>query len=173
MKLAALFAVVAALGIVAPSVARADEGDEASTSGDDEVTPVKRYPPSSVRYKLVGGGIAVTGLAYGTALLCSSSWPDAPGADELKIPVVGPWLALGKSGCAEDDPDCGALAYVRAVLTVIDGLAQAGGVGIIGEGIFMTTEARPAKKRPAAGVVIRPVPVVTARSTGVGIVGSF
>src|SRR5262245_60548301 len=83
--------------------ARADEPGENESSSP----PPMRYPPSSVRFKLIGGGVALSGLAYGAAYLCASTWPDAPGADQLKIPIIGPWMALGKSGCAADDPDCG------------------------------------------------------------------
>jgi hypothetical protein len=168
--LAALLAAAATTAIAAPASAQ-PVADEPS----DAVLP-KRYPPSSVRWKLVGGGLALSGAAYGTAYLCSSTWPDAPGADALKIPVVGPWIALADSGCAEDDPDCGFTAYLRGFLTIVDGFIQAGGVGIAGEGLFMTTEREaPPPTRRSAGtkVVVRPVPIVTARTTGFGVVGAF
>ena len=35
---------------------------------------------------------------------------------------------------------CGFALYFRGILTVLDGLVQLGGLGIVGEGIFMTTE---------------------------------
>ena len=151
---------------------------EASTAGEpDDVVLPKRYPPTSVRWKLVGGGVAVTGLAYGAAFLCASNWPEAPGSDALKVPVVGPWIALGQSGCSKDDPDCGATAVFRAILTVLDGVIQAGGLGIAGEGLFMTTEApqRPVPSSASARreVVVRPMPIVTEHTTGMGVVGTF
>jgi hypothetical protein len=144
----------------------------ASASAEDPEPP-KRYPPSSVRVKLIGGGVAVAGLAYGAGFLAASSWPEVPGSDELKIPVVGPWMALAKNDCAPDDPDCGFALYFRGILTVLDGLVQLGGLGIVGEGIFMTTEssAAPASKTPA--LTLRPVPVVTASGAGFGVVGAF
>jgi len=165
--------VVALLAAFTASSARADEPAE-SEYGSSPTT--MRYPPSSVRLKLVGGGLALSGLAYGAAYLCASTWPEAPGADQLKIPVIGPWMALGKSGCAADDPDCGFAMYFRAILTVLDGVIQAGGLGIAGEGVFMTTEAnaRPKKKTTESSrIVVRPVPVVTSRTTGLGVVGVF
>ena len=89
--------------------------------------------------------------------------------------MAGPWIALGQSGCADDDPDCGFTAYLRGFLTILDGFMQVGGVGIIGEGIFMTTESGSPKK-PAprdSAVVVRPLPVVTSKTTGLGVVGTF
>lgn len=157
----------------APEAAEAAPA-EASAPDEPEVVLPKRYPPTSVRWKLVGGGLAVTGLAYGGAFLCASNWPEAPGSDALKVPVVGPWIALGKSGCSEDDPDCGATAVFRAILTVLDGLLQVGGLGIAGEGLFMTTEAP--QRAPASArseVMVRPTPIVTQHTTGMGLVGTF
>ena len=142
---------------------------------DTGSAPVLRYPPSSVRPKLIAGGLALTAAAYGGAYLCAANWPEVPGSDALKIPVVGPWIALVQNDCAADDPDCGFTLYFRGILTVIDGLIQAGGLGIVGEGIFMTTEANapPKKKTDAAGLTVRPAPILTAHTTGVGFVGTF
>ena len=144
----------------------------AASAGAQEAEPVKRYPPSSVRPKLVAGGLAVTGLAYGAGFLAATSWPEVPGSEQLKIPVVGPWLALAKNDCAPDDPDCGFILYFRGFLTIVDGLMQLGGLGIAGEGLFMTTEASPRRQGPPT-LSIRPVPMVAASSAGVGVVGTF
>jgi hypothetical protein len=142
-----------------------------TTAGAQEAEEPQRYPPSSVRVKLVAGGLVVMGLAYGAGFLAASSWPDAPGASQLKIPVVGPWIALANNACAADDPDCGFVLYLRGFLTVLDGLMQLGGLGIAGEGIFMTTEASaPAR---ASAVIVRPAPIVTGTSAGLGVVGAF
>ncbi len=139
---------------------------------DDPV--IERYPPSSVRPKLIAGGLAVTGAAYGVGYLCVSQWPDVPGSDALKVPVVGPFIALAQNECAPDSPDCGFTLYFRGFLEIVSGLMQLGGLGLVGEGVFMTTESGSAKERPAAaGVTIRPVPVVTAHTSGIGVVGSF
>ncbi len=155
----------AALALAAPN-ARAEE-----PPADDAVP---RYPPTSVRWKLVAGGAAVTGAAYGVSALCAANWPEVPGSDALQIPVVGPWVSLAQNDCAADDPDCGFTLYFRGFLLIVDGLVQAGGMGLVGEGLFMTTEAdEPAPPPPVEGLRVRPVPVVTAHSTGVGLVGSF
>ncbi|WP_437794821.1 hypothetical protein [Sorangium sp. So ce693] len=160
MKCASL-AVVAALVLATAS------------AGAEEPTAPPRYPPSSARVKVIAGGVAVTALAYGAAFLAASSWPEVPGASELKIPIAGPWLALAKNGCAADDPDCGATLYVRGALTAIGGLAQLAGLGLVGEGIFMTTEARSAQPSNPAALTVRPAPVITATGMGLGVVGTF
>jgi hypothetical protein len=144
-----------------------------ATAGAQEAEEPQRYPPSSVRLKLVVGGLVVTGVAYGAGFLAASSWPDAPGASELKIPVVGPWIALAKNGCAADDPDCGFALYFRGFLTVVDGLMQLGGLGIAGEGIFMTTEASAPTPPSTSKVIVRPAPIVTGTGAGFGVVGTF
>jgi hypothetical protein len=153
--------------ITATTTARADDAVVAAAPAKE--APL---PPSSVRLKLALGGVAVAGGAYAFSYAMASNFPEVPGTTELKIPVVGPWIALGKSGCATDDPDCGAKVVLRGFFLVIDGLAQVGGLGLIAEGVFMKTDATAAKK-PAAAFTIRPTPLVTGSVTGIGFVGSF
>ena len=159
-----LLAASVALGTA--GIARAEEPPPA----DD----VHRYPPSDVRWKLVGGGVAFTGVMWGASYLAASQWPDAsPGIGALKVPVVGPWVALFQNECPASDPSCGAILYVRAILEIVDGLAQAGGLAVAAEGLFITTESsKPERRRPAAASV-RAVPIVTGSTTGAGIVGTF
>lgn len=139
--------------------------------------PPVRYPPSSVRSKLITGGLLVTGVAYGAAFLGSEAALNWPGAQELKAPVIGPWWALALNGCPKDDPGCDAFVYLRAGLLVVDGLLQAAGLAIVAEAIFMKTEATPAapppKKDAAWNFSITPTPIVTPTMTGVGFVGTF
>ena len=161
---------LAALAFTATGLARADE-PEAAIAPEAAVAPEALHPPSSVRLKLALGGVAVAGGAYAMSYAMASNFPEVPGTTELKIPIVGPWLALGKSGCATDDPDCGAKVFFRGVLLVIDGLAQLGGLGLIAEGVFMKTD--PSAPKKAAAFTWRPTPLVTGNVTGVGIVGSF
>lgn len=146
--------------LAAPALARAQE-------------PVKpmRYPPSSVRLKLIAGGVLIAGVAYGIGFLAATQWPDAPGAQDLKIPVAGPWMAFVNNGCPSGD--CGAMPYVRGVLVVLSGLAQAGGMGLVGEGIFMTTESNKPRPADAARLTLRPVPIVGAHQGGLGLVATF
>lgn len=155
------FALLAAVSLTAASAAA------------QEAEQPKRYPPSSVRPKLIAGGLVVTGLAYGAGFLAAQSWPEVPGSSELKIPVVGPWIALAKNDCAPDDPDCGFILYLRGFLTIVDGLLQAGGLAIAGEGIFMTTEAGQAPPAKPVAITVRPAPIVAGNGAGFGIVGTF
>lgn len=149
-------------------------------AADDDGGGPARFPPSSVRWKLVAGGVGLTAAAYGIGAACAAAWPEVPGSDALYIPVAGPWITLGQSGCSPDDPGCEAIVVVRGILLVLDGLVQAGGLAVAGEGLFMTTESETARApmhrpRPsrATAITVTPVPVVTERQTGVGVVGSF
>ncbi len=138
-----------------------------------EETVVVRYPPSSVRVPLIIGGSFITLAAYGLTVASALTWDDVPGADAMLIPVAGPWIALAQTGCAPDDPDCGAILALRGILLVVDGIAQLGGLGLIAEGIFMTTEAdapaSPGKRKTSWSVA----PVITPTQTGFGVVGTF
>jgi hypothetical protein len=163
-----------ALALVAPALACAEEAqDTKDTQETQEGDARKRYPPSSVRPRLIVGGLAVTGLGYGAALLTASLAPELPGIDAMKIPVAGPWISLVQMECPADDPDCGFTLYLRGFLTIADGLMQLGGLGIVGEGIFMTTEASAPESRKQPAFVIRPAPIITGTVTGIGVVGRF
>src|SRR5689334_10906292 len=87
---------------VAPSALADDTDSSPKVTAAREV----RSPPSSVRPKVIAGGVAIFGLAYAASIAASSGWPDVPGAAGLKIPVVGPWITLGKSGCAFNGENC-------------------------------------------------------------------
>jgi hypothetical protein len=134
------------------------------------------YPSPSARGTHLVAGAVVFGAWYGGALGASLLWPDAPGAEDLRIPVAGPWMALGDTGCAEDDPDCSTvLVVIRAVLTGIDGVGQAGGLLVMAEGLFLPTrEARPSARSKAQSFAIRPSAVATGKDgIGLGISGVF
>ncbi len=159
---------LAALALTAMGTARADEPAEAVAAEPARDTPL---PPSSVRLKLGLGGIAVAGGAYAMSFAMASNFPEVPGMTGLKIPIVGPWIALGQSGCATDDPDCGAKVVLRGFFLVLDGLAQIGGLGLIAEGVLVKTD--PSAPAKAAAFTIRPTPLVTGSVTGLGFVGFF
>jgi hypothetical protein len=108
-------------------------------------------PPASTRWKLVGGGLLASASFYGAALPFALQWPDAPGVKDLRAPVVGPWLALAHNGCAADDTDCStAWRVVRGLFEILDGLGQAGGLGIALEGMFLPTGPESTTQRPGA-----------------------
>ncbi|APR82924.1 Hypothetical protein A7982_08273 [Minicystis rosea] len=142
--------------------------------------PEVHYPPPSTRFKLIGVGLLLTGAAWGTSFGVATNWPNVPGSAQLKIPIVGPWIALGKSGCSSDDPDCGAGTLgVRGALYVLDGIAQIAGLALIAEAIVMKTEPAGEKKATALptlrfhGVEVSAVPVTSPTMKGIGLVGTF
>lgn len=166
---------------------------------DDDVAPPVRYPPSSIRGKLIAGGVVVFGLGYAGGAIGASSAPEWPGSDELYIPVVGPFMSLGRLGCPAREPACdGGFLALRAILIGVEAAMQLGGLALVGEGIFLKTEApsaAPAKKGLAAAepvggkegakkpakktsAFVLPVPVVGTSPVGggyagLGLVGTF
>ncbi len=127
---------VAALGITA-GIAVAGPA-HAQPVPPPQYIPTDTHPPSSVRWKLVLGGLGTTAGFYALAQPFSYAWPDAPGGRDLRIPVAGPWLAIKNNGCAADNPDCSRFwVWTRGILTAIDGMGQAGGLLIALEGIFL------------------------------------
>jgi hypothetical protein len=133
------------------------------------------YPPPAARWNLVLGGFGATAAWYGAAVGFSYWFPDAPGAEDLRIPVAGPWMALADTGCADDDPDCSTLIVVlRAILTTVDGVGQAGGLLVMTEGLFLPTRAPAARRRRSAALELRPAPLVTGRDgLGLAVNGKF
>lgn len=102
----------------------------------------KRYPAPSARSNLLIAGAAVGvgsyGIAYGTSYL----WSDAPTADDLRLPVVGPMLAVTGAGCGSGEVGCGTFAVVlRTAMATLSGLGQLGGLGLLIEGLFVPTKA--------------------------------
>jgi hypothetical protein len=161
-------AAAALLGVVF-ALATPAAAQDAAPVGEPE-QEMMRYPPSGVRSGLIGGGLAVLGISYGFSAMSAALWPEVPGSDWLYAPLIGPWAALAQSGCSSDDPDCSAIVYVRGVLYVLDGLAQAGGLALIGEGVFMTTEAV-GEAPPKASWTI--APMAGSDRAGLTAVGTF
>jgi hypothetical protein len=183
-RLAALAALAPAALLATVAPVRADDipakpADVASVPETvDAIVP--RYPPPLARLGPLGFGLAISGGAWGAAFACAYNWPLVPGSAQLKIPVVGPWIALGKSGCASDDPLCSAGTIgVRGALYAIDGIAQVAGLALIVEGIVMKTEAPADAKKDAIlgvrwkGLEVSALPVVSPSLTGLGLTGSF
>lgn len=211
MKRSAPLAALAALALLSiPASARADDAEkEKPVEAPDGAALEMRYPPPAARFKLLTAGVLLTGGAWGVSFAAAQGWPEQPciltpagyvyannkqllctsgppGSASLKIPVAGPWIALGKSGCAVDETSpCAAKIGVRAALLVLDGIVQLGGLALIAEAIIMKTESSapaPAKKDSAlalrfssrhVNVELTPVPVVSSTMSGMGLVGTF
>src|SRR4051812_25820378 len=98
------------------------------------------YPPPAARRNLLLVGIASTAVWYGGALGASYAVDDPAMAKDLRIPFAGPWMALTHTGCG-GGPDCNTLLVVLgAIATSLDGIGQAAGLALAGEGLFMPTQ---------------------------------
>src|SRR5688572_10347465 len=81
-------AVASSVLLFSAAPARADEPERPSYVDPDV------YPPSGAQWKLALVGFAATAAWYGAAVGFSYMFPDAPGAEVLRKPVIGPWMAL-------------------------------------------------------------------------------
>ena len=150
----------------------------ATEAPEEEASPTRdQYPPPSARTNLVLAGAATTAVWYGLALSSSLLWPDTVGANDLRIPVAGPWMALSHSGCGNVSDCSQVIVVIRAIATTIDAIGQAGGLAIAAEGLFLPTQEpkriRAALERPNASVEWRPTFDAGKNSLGLGVVGVF
>ncbi|MCH2110218.1 MAG: hypothetical protein MK135_12890 [Polyangiaceae bacterium] len=116
-------------------LASADEPDPAAQFDTDGL------PEPKARTKVLLVGTGVTLGFYGAAVGASYLWQNDYGASDLRIPVVGPWMKIGRTRlCEEDAENCyNVLKVIGAVLAGLDGLGQLGGVAILTQGILMKT----------------------------------
>jgi hypothetical protein len=148
--------------------------------------PAADLPPPGARANLIVAGLATTAVSYGLAVGASYLFKpeDLNGSKDLRIPLAGPWMLLGKTGCPTSTPDCSKVTLViGAILSIFDGVAQAGGLGIVGEGLFLNTSSKPAPRKAQAGLTsladatgptVRAVPFNFGKDgVGLGVVGTF
>jgi hypothetical protein len=176
----------AVTAIVVATPARAEPPSNAPRADDE----APEYPPPSARWKTVGVGLAATGVFYGAAAGLSFAYPDVPGIKNLRIPVVGPWLAIGNGGCGTDTDCTNLLLAARVLLMALDGVAQAGSVAVMFEGLFMPTQEAPSapatetpregpppnKPSPGGGeknLFFVPGPMTVGGGVGLSVVGRF
>jgi hypothetical protein len=115
----------------------------------DEPKPVHRYaddrlPPPSARTNLILLGAGITAGFYLPVLGASYLWPDSRGAADSRIPLAGPWMQVAQTKTCARDPnaprDCNDFARIfGAILLALDGVGQAGGVGLMVQGLFLHT----------------------------------
>ncbi len=167
------------------AIAQAEEPGGA-TPGPSAAPPTD-LPPPSARTTTIVAGAATTVVSYGLALGASYLWTedDLRGSKDLRIPIAGPWMALSKTGYPPSSPDsCTAQLVIGAILQVFDGVVQAGGLGIIAEGLFLNTssarsaprkaESGPTSRQAASGPTVRAVPFSLGKGgAGLGVVGTF
>jgi hypothetical protein len=165
-----------AFGLLSATFVSSARAEEPVPSPLPPPPPAADLPPPGARTTHIVAGAATTivsyGLAFGASYLFEEQ--DLRGSRDLRIPIAGPWMALGKTGCPTSDPDCSAVGLVlSALLLVADGVTQAGGLAIIGEGLFLKTSSRSAPKK-AEGPTVHAVPLsVGDGGAGLGIVGTF
>lgn len=134
----------AATSSLQPGEASAAQSDVSVEPGVDEPMSPNRdavsRPPPVTRWMLIGTGLAATGLFYAAAYGIGEAWPDAPGRNELRYPVAGPFMDLARTGCPANDSDCSTLELVlRTALVSLDALGQVGGLGLILQGAILGT----------------------------------
>jgi hypothetical protein len=131
--------------VLSAATARAQSPDETPSTEEIEAA----YPPPSARWAVTLGGLAGAAAFYGGAAGLSYAFPDVPGAQDLRIPIVGPWLAVAHNKCAPGDTSCDdSFVAFRSVATALDGVAQVACLAIALEGIFLPTQ-EAASKAPA------------------------
>jgi hypothetical protein len=120
---------------------------ERSARADEPTIDEVRYHPTELPPDGTRGRVLITGAAlavgwYGVGLGTSYIWPDAKNARDLRIPVAGPWMALGDVGCSskESKATCSdGIVVLRTTLAVLSGIGQAGGLLAFVEGLFLDT----------------------------------
>jgi hypothetical protein len=188
------FRVLFTFGLTLPlalATARARAEEPATTAaaspGPAPVPAADELPPPGAGVTHIVAGAATTVVSYGLALGASYLFEpqDLNGTKDLRIPIAGPWMALSKTGCPTSEPDCStAPLVVGAILMIFNGVVQAGGLGIIGEGLFLkTASTRPAAQkaqsgqapgRYAAQATVRAVPLNFGKDgVGLGVIGTF
>ena len=139
----------------------------------------EELPPPGARTNLLLSGAATTLVAYG--LGAGSSFllteDDLVGVKQMRIPVAGPWLALAKTSCPPGTGSCSKVPLVLgAIFEVFDGVAQLGGLGLIGEGLFLKTSSgqAPRKAQAQSAPTFRALPVNFENGgVGLGVFGTF
>lgn len=191
-------------GCLAASVVFAGVLGTRDACADEPIEPEKNtnpsvLPASSARPNLILVGAAITAGWYGASYGMSYLWPDSDGAEPLRIPVAGPYMALAKTGCSDRETSCGTFTLVlRTILTGLAAVGQTGGVLAMVEGVFVQTSSTrerpsraaaasptfhftpfvggappvPADRRAAAAPFMRS-PSPTAEAVGFGLSGNF
>jgi hypothetical protein len=161
-----------------------------TAAGPTTEAPMPEYPPPSTRWKVAGVGLGAASVFYGLGAGASYLFPDTPGMKDLRMPVIGPWLAISHNQCASNDASCGTILLVaRAFLLALDGAAQAGSLAVMVEGLLMPTESvaatpgprapttpPPGKPTPGTGdknLFWVPTPMTVGAGLGAGVVGRF
>lgn len=169
---------IGALALFALGFTRDAEAEE-PTIDQIEYHPAE-LPPDGARSRVILVGAALTVGWYGASLGSSYLlWPNAPNAKDLRIPVVGPWMALGDVRCGPRETNCTTVPLVlRTALAVVSGVGQAGGLFAIVEGLLMNTgsAAAPAsapREKTQQGASWSAAPMMLSDGGGIELFGRF
>jgi hypothetical protein len=121
---------------------------------------------------LIAGGVTVASW-YALALGSSYIWPDTVGAKDLRIPVAGPWMSFAHSGCGRVASCSEVIVVIRAIATALDGVGQATGLAIAGEGLFLPTQEPKRVPAESARFELHPSFDAGKNTVGFGVLGVF
>jgi hypothetical protein len=141
-------AITVGLGCVSGSAWAGDPAEEHIKDADPAAVP-----ESGTGTTMFLVGAAITAGWYGAAVGTSYLWTDSPGAHDLRLPVVGPFEALGKTRCADAEHHCNTFTLMlRTLMTTLSAVGQVGGVAVMGEALFLPHSApRPVASARAGG----------------------
>lgn len=159
---------------LSPDHARADEPEPVAVYHPDRVPP----PSAKLALGLTGGGLF--GLAYGAALASSFAWEGDAGASDLRIPLVGPWMKVGRTELCEEEVDgcSNALQVFGAVGAGFGGVFQAAALVLVIDAILLPSA--PTVAQSGGSGFVRVVPILGTAATssggstyGVSVFGAF
>lgn len=128
-------------------------------------------PPPGTRSTLLLAGGAWFAAWYGLAIGESYIWKKAPAASALRIPVVGPWITVGKARCGDGEHGCSTgLTVGRAIFAGLSAVAQLGGLAIATEAAFVPSATR---TPPAPKATITPLFFAGRDQITLGVSGEF
>jgi hypothetical protein len=171
---------VSAAALVVASVAKSDVARADEPVRPQRDTNPSEYPAPSTRPNLMLVGAAVAVGWYGAAVGSSYLWKQADSSPSLRIPVAGPYMSLGKTGCSSGESSCNTFTViVRTVITSLSLVGQTGGLLAVLEGAFVPTASRlerpehgAAPKRVTSHVAVAPTPM-SAGGAGISVMGDF
>jgi hypothetical protein len=140
-------------------------------------------PPTAARTKLYLAGGGLFAASYGAAIGFSYLWEQDPGSTDLRIPVVGPWMKVGRTTLcvAETDGCSNALQVVGAIGAGFDGVFQVAALALLVDAMLVPVSTAPTSGAISPGTTahtgerswVRAMPVLGQQGVGVSVFGAF
>ncbi|MCS6901148.1 MAG: hypothetical protein NZX77_15435 [Polyangiaceae bacterium] len=137
---------IALLAVAATFVATPARADADVPTRPERIESAEK-PPSRIRLSLALGGFGLTAGFWALNTGFSYLFPDQPGFDRLRTPVIGPWQALANNDCRGS---CSFINYFNFIYFTFSGLAQAGGLGLAIEALVTPTATPRARQQAPA-----------------------